>query len=254
MASLGAKVLQIRSVEMAHGAQGAAPRALELRRSGGIDRPMGPRPGTLVCDEDEIMEKQIVSGVAFADEAKITLRDVKDQPGVAAAIFGPLADGRRQRRHDRAEHLRGRLDHRHHLHRARRRVRQRALRGAGGRQAGPRSTIDRLDGANDVAKVSVVGIGMRSHAGVAATMFKALADKGINIQVITTSEIKISVLIDAEYAELAVRRSIRITGWTNSERANSPHGPARPWPTPVARASRIAALACTALVASAIAR
>jgi len=160
-------------------------------------------PGTLVCDEDEIMEKQIVSGVTLAKaEAKITLRDVKDRPGVAAAIFGALADQSivvdmivqnisddgattditftvPDSDYDRAV---------------------KALQDAG-------DTIEysRISGSKGGAKISVVGVGMRSHAGVASSMFKALAEKGINIQLITTSEIKTSVLIDDEYAELAVR-------------------------------------------------
>ena len=206
MASLGAKVLMIRSVEMA-----MAHKVRLLVRSS-FDDPDAPQvapdgspgvPGTLVCDEDEIMEKQIVSGVTLAKaEAKITLRDVKDKPGVAAAIFGTLADKGivvdmivqniaddgattditftvPDSEYDKAV---------------------RALEDNGGR-----FEYARLSGSRGGAKVSVVGVGMRSHAGVAASMFKALADKGINIQLITTSEIKTSVLIDEEYAELAVR-------------------------------------------------
>jgi aspartate kinase len=162
-------------------------------------------PGTLVCDEDEIMEKQIVSGVTLAKaEAKITLRDVKDKPGVAAAIFGALADESivvdmivqnvsedgsttditftvPDSEYDKAV---------------------RALEAAG--QAGS-IEYAKITGSKGGAKISVVGVGMRSHAGVAASMFKALSDKGINIQLITTSEIKTSVLIDDQYAELAVR-------------------------------------------------
>ena len=206
MASLGAKVLMIRSVEMAM----AHKVRLTVRSS--FDDPDAPQiapdgtpgvPGTLVCDEDEIMEKQIVSGVTLAKaEAKITLRDVKDSPGVAAAIFGTLADKGiivdmivqniaddgattditftvPDSEYDKAV---------------------KALEDNGGR-----FEYARLSGSRGGAMVSVVGVGMRSHAGVAASMFKALADKGINIQLITTSEIKTSVLIDEEYAELAVR-------------------------------------------------
>ncbi len=206
MASLGAKVLMIRSVEMAM----AHKVRLTVRSS--FDDPDAPQiapdgtpgvPGTLVCDEDEIMEKQIVSGVTLAKaEAKITLRKVKDSPGVAAAIFGTLADKGiivdmivqniaddgattditftvPDSEYDKAV---------------------KALEDNGGR-----FEYARLSGSKGGAKVSVVGVGMRSHAGVASSMFKALADKGINIQLITTSEIKTSVLIDEEYAELAVR-------------------------------------------------
>ncbi|HWV22370.1 MAG TPA: aspartate kinase [Devosia sp.] len=206
MASLGAKVLMIRSVEMA-----MAHKVRLLVRSS-FDDPNAPQiapdgkpgvPGTLVCDEDEIMEKQIVSGVTLAKaEAKITLRDVKDKPGVAAAIFGQLADEGiivdmivqniaddgattditftvPDSEYDKAV---------------------KALENNGGK-----FEYARLSGSKGGAKVSVVGVGMRSHAGVASSMFKALADKGINIQLITTSEIKTSVLIDEEYAELAVR-------------------------------------------------
>jgi aspartate kinase len=208
MASLGAKVLMIRSVEMAmaHKVRLVVrstfddPEAVQIAPDGtpGV-------PGTLVCDEDEIMEKQIVSGVTLAKaEAKITLRDVKDKPGVAAAVFGALADESivvdmivqnisedgsvtditftlPDSEYDKAV---------------------KALEAA--RMAG-HVEYARITGSKGGAKVSVVGVGMRNHAGVAASMFKALADKGINIQLITTSEIKTSVLIDDEYAELAVR-------------------------------------------------
>ncbi|MEO8757427.1 MAG: aspartate kinase [Devosia sp.] len=208
MASLGAKVLMIRSVEMAM----AHKVRLVVRSS--FDDPEAPQlspdgtpgvPGTLVCDEDEIMEKQIVSGVTLAKaEAKITLRDVKDKPGVAAAVFGALADESivvdmivqnisddgsvtditftvPDNEYDKSVQV---LE---------------AARTSGAIE------YARITGSKGGAKVSVVGVGMRNHAGVAASMFKALADKGINIQLITTSEIKTSVLIDDEYAELAVR-------------------------------------------------
>jgi aspartate kinase len=206
MASLGAKVLMIRSVEMAM----AYKVRLVVRST--FDDPDAPQigpdgtpgvPGTLVCDEDEIMEKQIVSGVTLArSEAKITLREVKDKPGVAAAIFGALADESIvvdmivQNISDDgsvtditftvpdAEY-------------------DKAIRTL--QAAGDRFEYSRITGSKGNAKVSVIGVGMRSHAGVASSMFKALADKGINIQLITTSEIKTSVLIDDQYAELAVR-------------------------------------------------
>jgi aspartate kinase len=163
----------------------------------------GDPPGTLICDEDEIVEKQFVSGIAYSrDEAQISLRDVADKPGVAAAVFGPLAaanvnvdmivqnvsaDGTLT---DMTFTV-PTADY------------QRSLRVLEGAKA--EVGYKKLQGATDVAKISVIGIGMRSHAGVAADCFKALADKGINIRAITTSEIKISVLIDASYTELAVR-------------------------------------------------
>jgi len=208
MASLGAKVLMIRSVEMAM----AYKVRLVVRSS--FDDPEAPQvapdgtpgiPGTLVCDEDEIMEKQIVSGVTLAKaEARITLRDVKDKPGVAAAIFGALADESiivdmivQSDSEDGAT-----TDITFTVPDSEYDKSVRALEAA--RQAG---SIDyaKITGSKGGAKISVVGVGMRSHAGVAASMFKALSDKGINIQLITTSEIKTSVLIDDQYAELAVR-------------------------------------------------
>lgn len=159
--------------------------------------------GTLVCDEDEILEKQIVSGITYAkDEAKITLVKVEDSPGVAASIFGPLADANINvdmivqsvsddgKSTDMTFTVPGSDLERAEatLEKARDSIRYQDVRGS-----------------TDVVKVSVIGIGMRSHAGVAASMFKALAEKGINLQAISTSEIKISVLIDSAYTELAVR-------------------------------------------------
>jgi aspartate kinase len=206
MASLGAKVLMIRSVELAM----AQKVRLVVRST--FDDPDAQQiapdgtpgiPGTLVCDEEEIMEKQIVSGVTLAKaEAKITLRDVKDKPGVAAAIFGALADESIvvdmivQNISDDGQFTDitftvpdGEYD--------------KAIRTL--KAAGDRIEYAKISGSKGGAKISVVGVGMRSHAGVASSMFKALADKGINIQLITTSEIKTSVLIDDQYAELAVR-------------------------------------------------
>jgi len=193
MASLGAKVLQIRSVEMAmkHGVRVQVLSSFE------------DKPGTLVVNEDEIMEQELVSGIAYSrDEAKITLMRVPDKPGVAASIFGPLAeaninvdmivqnvseDGKNtdmtftvsKGDYERAKQV----------------------------LAGKRNALNYHDLISDsnVVKVSVIGVGMRSHAGIAQRMFKALSEKGINIQVISTSEIKISVLIAEEYTELAVR-------------------------------------------------
>jgi aspartate kinase len=197
MASLGAKVLQVRSVELA-----MVHRVPTYVRSS-FDDPEHPKPGTLICDEEDIVEQPVVTGIAFSkDEAQITLRRVADKPGVAAAIFGPLADANvnvdmiiqvvsddttstditftvPSADYERARAI---LES------------NRAAIGMGD-----------LQGANDVVKVSAIGVGMRSHAGVAARAFKALAQKGINIRAITTSEIKFSVLIDQAYTELAVR-------------------------------------------------
>lgn len=193
MASQGAKVLQTRSVELAmnHGVR------LQVLSS------FEDKPGTLVVDEDEIVEQQVVTGIAYSrDEAKVTLVQVLDRPGVAASIFGPLAeaavnvdmivqsvaaDGERtdltftvsktdlERTVETLKAHRDRIEFREILSDA------------------------------DVVKVSVIGVGMRSHAGVAQTMFRTLSEKGINIQVISTSEIKISTLISEEYTELALR-------------------------------------------------
>jgi aspartate kinase len=202
LASLGAKVMQVRSIELAmvHNVRVFVRSSFDKPED--ID-PHGTPPGTLICDETEIMEQQVVTGIAFSkDEAQISIRRIQDKPGVAAAIFGPLAEANinvdmivqnvsadgattdltftvpaadYQRAQD---------------------VLTKAKAGIG---------YDRVDGATDVAKVSVIGIGMRSHAGVAAQAFKALAERGINIRAITTSEIKFSLLIESAYTELAVR-------------------------------------------------
>ncbi len=206
MASLGAKVLQTRSVEaaMTHRVRLLvrssfdAPDAVPPARGGAVDG-----PGTLVCDEDEIVEQQVVSGIAYAkDEAKVTLLKVRDKPGVAASVFGPLAEAninvdmivQNVSEDGRYTDLTFTVQD-SDLDRT-----LKVLEGA-------KENIGygELRGSTDIVKVSAIGIGMRSHAGVAAQMFKALADKGINILAITTSEIKISILIDAAYAELAVR-------------------------------------------------
>ncbi|TVQ33828.1 MAG: aspartate kinase [Geminicoccaceae bacterium] len=193
MASLGAKVLQTRSVALAM--QYGVP--VQVLSS------FEDKPGTFVVADDLMMEDQLVSGITYSrDEAKVTLIGVRDQPGVAAAIFGPLAqanvnvdmivqsvspDGARTdltftvteadlaRAHDVLAPIAAELG------------------------------CERVDADKDVVKVSVVGVGMRSHAGVAHQMFRVLADKGINIRAISTSEIKISVLIPEEYTELAIR-------------------------------------------------
>jgi aspartate kinase len=194
LASLGAKVLQTRSVEL------AMLHRVPVRVVSAFHDDPG---GTLLCDEDDIVEKNPVTGIAYSrDEAKITLVGVPDQPGVAAAIFGPLADGGvnvdmivQNVSEDGAKTdltftvTRSELD--------------RAL--AAIRQAGPKIGYKDLKHDAAVAKVSIIGIGMRTHAGIAQTMFRTLAEKGINIQVISTSEIKVSVLIAEEYVELAVR-------------------------------------------------
>ena len=204
MASLGAKVLQVRSVELA-----MVHKVRTFVRSS-FDDPDAPQlgagnnpPGTLICDEEEIVEQQNVTGIAFSrDDTQITLRRVADKPGIAAAVFGPLADasinvdmivqnisedGRftditftvPSAEYERARHI----------------------------IEDAKSTIGAalVEGATNVAKVSVIGIGMRSHAGVAAEAFKALSSNGINIRAITTSEIKVSMLIDADKVDDAVR-------------------------------------------------
>ena len=197
MASRGSKVLQVRSVEIA-----MVQRVPTYVRSS-FDDPDNPNPGTLICDEDDIVEQQIVTGIAFSrDEAQITLRRVADKPGVAAAIFGPLADAninvdmivQNVSEDGKTTDLTFTVPASDY-NRARDTIT--AAKGAIG--------YARLDSATDVTKVSVIGSGMRSHAGVAAQAFAALAARNINIRAITTSEIKFSVLIDAAYTELAVR-------------------------------------------------
>src|SRR5881394_3671560 len=202
LASLGAKVMQVRSVELGMVYNMPVFVRSSFDKPEDID-PNGTPPGTLICSEEEIMESHVVTGIAFSkDEAQISLRQIEDKPGVAAAIFGPLAeeninvdmivqnvseDGKTTdltftvpaadytRAKDTIASAKGRIGY------------------------------ARLDSATDVAKVSVIGSGMRSHAGVAAQAFAALAARNINIRAITTSEIKFSVLIDAAYTELAVR-------------------------------------------------
>ncbi|HEY0835652.1 MAG TPA: aspartate kinase [Azospirillum sp.] len=198
LASQGAKVLQTRSVEMAmnHRVRVQVLSSFEAA-------PGSALPGTLVVDEDEIVEKEVVSGIAYSrDEAKITLIGVEDRPGVAAAIFGPLTDAainvdmivQNISEDGKSTDLTftvGKAD----IDRT-----VKVLEDARG-DLNYRSLVSDAN----VVKVSVIGVGMRSHAGVAQRMFKALADRGINIQVISTSEIKISVLIAEEYTELALR-------------------------------------------------
>jgi aspartate kinase len=193
MASLGAKVLQTRSVEM----------AMNHRVRVQVLSSFADTPGTLVVDEDEIVEKEVVSGIAYSrDEAKITLVKVADKPGVAAAIFGPLASNsinvdmivQNVSEDGRTTDLTFTVT-KADLERAVKTL----------DQSKAEIGFDKIVPDPNVVKVSVIGVGMRSHAGVALTMFKTLAEKGINIEVISTSEIKISVLIDEQYLELALR-------------------------------------------------
>ncbi|MFM8819606.1 MAG: aspartate kinase [Phenylobacterium sp.] len=198
MASLGAKVLQTRSVELAM-AQKVPVRVL----SSFVEPGEAPGQGTIVCDEEEIMEKRIVSGVAYSrDEAKISLFGLPDHPGVSSVIFGALADANVNVDMIVQSHART-ADTANMEFTVGKRDAGRAVEIVRGLKDQLR--FDDVQVNEDVAKVSVVGVGMRSHAGVAKTMFGALAEKGVNIQVISTSEIKISVLIDAAYTELAVR-------------------------------------------------
>ncbi|MCR5874819.1 aspartate kinase [Phenylobacterium sp. J426] len=198
MASLGAKVLQTRSVELAM-AYHVPVRVL----SSFVEPGEAPGQGTIVCDEEEIVEKRIVSGVAYSrDEAKISLFGLPDHPGVSSTIFGALADANVNVDMIVQSHART-ADTANMEFTVGRRDAQRALEII--RAVQPQVGFEDVRVDEDVAKVSVIGVGMRSHAGVAKSMFKALADKGVNIQVISTSEIKISVLIDAAYTELAVR-------------------------------------------------
>ena len=193
MASLGAKVLQTRSVELAmnHGVR------VQVLSS------FNDVPGTLVVDEDEIVEKEIVSGIAYSrDEAKITLRAVKDRPGVAATVFGALADA--QINVDMiVQNVSADGDATDITFTITRAQLDRALKVLSDMQG--KVEYEKVLSDPAVTKVSIIGVGMRSHAGVAQRMFQALADKGINIQVISTSEIKVSVLIAEEYTELALR-------------------------------------------------
>ncbi len=193
LASLGAKVLQTRSVEM----------AMKHRVRVQVLSSFEDKPGTLVCDEDEIVEKELVSGIAYSrDEAKITVIKVPDRPGIAASVFGPLADANvnvdmivqnvsEDGRFTDLTFTVSRADF------------DRAIQLLTEKKG--ELGYERLMTDNNVVKVSVIGMGMRSHAGVAQKMFSTLAEKGINIQVISTSEIKVSVLLAEDYTELAVR-------------------------------------------------
>ena len=193
MASLGAKVLQTRAVEM----------AMKYGQRIQVLSSFEDKPGTLVVDEEEIVEKELVSGIAYSrDEAKITLVRVSDKPGVAAAIFGPLSDTnvnvdmivQNESVGGKATDLTFTVTQAD-LERAVKTLEKHS----------DDIGYEKLHSDANVVKISVVGVGMRSHAGVAQRMFATLAEKGINIQVISTSEIKVSVLIDEEYTELAMR-------------------------------------------------
>ncbi|TKT71495.1 aspartate kinase [Afipia massiliensis] len=202
MASQGAKVLQVRSVElgMVHNVPVFVRSSFDKPED--ID-PHGTPPGTLICSEEEIMESQVVTGIAFSkDEAQISVRQIDDKPGVAAAIFGPLADAsinvdmivQNVSEDGKTTDLTFTVPASEYT-RAKDTI----------AKAKDKIGYKAMDSATDVAKVSVIGIGMRSHAGVAAQAFKALSERNINIRAITTSEIKFSLLIDAAYTELAVR-------------------------------------------------
>ncbi|MBX3481096.1 MAG: aspartate kinase [Caulobacter sp.] len=198
MASLGAKVLQTRSVEMA-----MAHRVKVRVLSSFVEPGEAPDQGTLLCDEEDIVEKRIVSGVAYSrDEAKVTLFGLPDHPGVSSRIFSALADANVNVDMIVQAHART-ADTANMEFTVGKRDAARAMQVVGDLKGDLGFEGTALD--EDVAKVSVIGVGMRSHAGVAKTMFQALAEKGVNIQVISTSEIKISVLIESAYTELAVR-------------------------------------------------
>jgi aspartate kinase len=204
MASLGAKVLQVRSVELAmvHKVRLFVRSSFEDPDAPGMGDFLNP-PGTLICDEDEIVEQQVVTGIAYAkDEAQISLRRVEDQPGVAAAIFGPLADAgvNVDMIVQNISEDGTRTDMTFTVPASDLPKATAIL-----EKAKPEMRFDVIQSELGLTKVSVIGVGMRSHTGVAATAFKALAKRGINIRAITTSEIKISILIDGEFSELAVR-------------------------------------------------
>ncbi|OUD08908.1 aspartate kinase [Marivivens niveibacter] len=204
LASLGAKVLQTRSVELAMRYN------VKLRVLSSFEEPSDDA-GTLVCAEEQIMESNVVSGVAYSrEEAKMTLVTIDDKPGIAASIFGPLSEAgvnvdmivQNISETNYQGHAGGvtdmtfscPIDQKMRAEQALNEAKEKGL-----------INFDRLEADTEVAKVSVVGIGMRSHAGVAAKMFEVLSNEGINIKVIATSEIKISVLIDRKYMELAVQ-------------------------------------------------
>jgi aspartate kinase len=198
-------VLQIRSVEFA-GKFKVPTRVLSSLTDPGLPLEEEARSGTLVTFEEDphmAMEKAVISGVAFnRDEAKITVHDVPDRPGIAYAILGPIADASidvdvivQNVGHD------GMTDLSFTVHRSDYAKAMKILKG----QVQPHIKCRDVSGDERIAKVSIVGLGMRSHAGIAAQMFRTLAEEGINIQMISTSEIKITVVIEEKYTELAVR-------------------------------------------------
>jgi aspartate kinase len=209
LASLGSKVLQIRSVEF----------AMKYKVPLWVKSSFSEDPGTLVCEEDAEMEDVLVSGIALTrDESRFVVRSVPDKPGIAAKVFGALAEqgvvvdvivqtpAKEDGRTDMAFTV-GRLDAEKTSELVRRI----------GKQIGA-GKVEQEEG---IAKISIVGVGMRNHAGVAAKMFQVLADEGVNIRVISTSEIKISCLIDEKYAELAVRALHTAFGLDKSDTAKS---------------------------------
>ncbi|MEO0498221.1 MAG: aspartate kinase [Pseudomonadota bacterium] len=208
MASLGAKVLQVRSVELAmvQGVRTFVRSSFDDPNDPALvaaSRGEGPMVGTLICGEEEIMEQQVVTGIAYSrDEAQISLRRVPDRPGISASIFGPMADA-----NINVDMIVQSVSEDGTRTDMTFTVPETDLDRARDALSAQKSEIayEEIQAEKGLVKVSVIGIGMRSHAGVAAGAFKALASKNINIRAITTSEIKISILIDADYAELAVR-------------------------------------------------
>jgi aspartate kinase len=198
MASLGSKVLQIRSVEF------AGKYKVKLRVLSSFEDPESSGNGTLITfEEDDTMEQAIISAIAFnRDEAKISVMGVEDRPGIAHNIVGPVAAANLDV--DMIVQNIGASGHTDFSFTVNRSEYQKAL-DVLAKERGSGFKAREIIGDNRICKVSVVGIGMRSHVGIASKMFKALADEGINIQMISTSEIKISVVIDEKYLELAVR-------------------------------------------------
>ncbi|MGN6114179.1 MAG: aspartate kinase, partial [Nitrobacter sp.] len=203
LASQGAKVLQVRSVELGMTQNMPIFVRSSFDKPEDIDPHANQPPGTLICSEEEIMESHVVTGIAFSkDEAQISIRQIQDKPGVAASIFGPLAESninvdmivQNVSEDGKTTDLTFTVPAADYA-RAKETI----------TSAKDKIGYARIDSATDVAKISVIGSGMRSHAGVAAQAFKALSEKSINIRAITTSEIKFSVLIDTAYTELAVR-------------------------------------------------
>jgi aspartate kinase len=212
MASLGSKVLQIRSVEF------AGKYKVRLRVLSSFEDPESTSKGTLITfEEDEAMEQAIISGIAFTrDEAKISVMGVEDKPGVAYAILGPIADANIDV--DMIVQNIGASGHTDFSFTVNRSEYQKAL-DVLSRERGKVFKAREIIGDNRICKVSAIGIGMRSHTGIASKMFKALSNEGINIQMISTSEIKISVVIDEKYLELAVRVLHNVFGLDQAPKA-----------------------------------